>query len=48
MLVFSGSLYGLVSSGIRALGAITPIGGVMLIAAWVLLALAAWRGGRIL
>ncbi len=38
-LIFSGSLYALVLSGIKIFGAITPIGGVGLIAAWLLLAL---------
>ncbi len=38
--VFSGSLYFLVLTGIRWIGAITPIGGVALIAGW---GLAAWR-----
>jgi uncharacterized membrane protein YgdD (TMEM256/DUF423 family) len=44
--VFSGSLYALVLTGQRWLGAITPIGGVCLIAGWVALAVAALRGGR--
>lgn len=35
--IFSGSLYALALSGIRVLGAITPIGGVLLIAGWVCL-----------
>lgn len=39
--IFSGSLYAMVFSGVRALGAITPIGGVCFIAGWVCLALAA-------
>lgn len=43
ILIFSGSLYVLVLSGIKVLGAITPIGGVCFIVAWALLALAAWR-----
>jgi uncharacterized membrane protein YgdD (TMEM256/DUF423 family) len=43
-LLFSGSLYALALSGIRALGAITPFGGVLFIAGWLALALAAWRG----
>lgn len=43
VLVFSGSLYLLTLSGVRALGAITPVGGVLMIAAWAVLALAAWR-----
>ena len=43
IVVFSGSLYLLVMTGTRWLGAITPIGGVAFIAGWLLLALAAWR-----
>jgi len=39
---FSGSLYLLAVTGNRALGAITPIGGVCFIAAWVLLAVKSW------
>lgn len=34
VVVFSGSLYVLALSGIGWLGAITPVGGVLLIAAW--------------
>lgn len=41
ILVFSGSLYALSLSGIKWLGAITPIGGVFFIAGWVCLAIAA-------
>jgi uncharacterized membrane protein YgdD (TMEM256/DUF423 family) len=40
-LVFSGSLYLLSTTGLRWLGAITPIGGVAMIAGWVALAVAA-------
>jgi len=40
LLLFSGSLYALSLSGIRALGAITPVGGVAFLAAWLLLAVA--------
>ncbi len=36
--LFSGSLYALAVSGVRVLGAITPIGGVCFIAGWLLLA----------
>lgn len=36
-LVFSGSLYSLVLSGHRFWGAITPVGGVLLILGWLLL-----------
>ena len=39
--LFSGSLYALALSGVRTLGAITPIGGGCLIAGLVFLALAA-------
>ena len=42
--VFSGSLYLLALTGVRSLGAVTPFGGVLLLAGWLLLALAAWRG----
>jgi uncharacterized membrane protein YgdD (TMEM256/DUF423 family) len=35
---FSGSLYALALSGVSMLGAITPLGGVAFIAAWILLA----------
>jgi len=38
IILFSGSLYALSISGIKALGIITPFGGVIWIAAWVLLA----------
>lgn len=39
--LFSGSLYAMAFTGIRALGAITPLGGVCFIAGWACLALAA-------
>jgi uncharacterized membrane protein YgdD (TMEM256/DUF423 family) len=42
--IFSGSLYALTLTGVRGLGAITPVGGVLFLAGWLLLALAAWRG----
>jgi uncharacterized membrane protein YgdD (TMEM256/DUF423 family) len=38
IVIFSGSLYVLALSGIRWLGAITPIGGVAFLAGWALLA----------
>jgi len=44
ILIFSGSLYLLATSGIRWLGAITPVGGFCFIASWILLALAVWKG----
>jgi uncharacterized membrane protein YgdD (TMEM256/DUF423 family) len=37
VLVFSGSLYVLCATGITVLGAITPLGGVMMIAGWAML-----------
>lgn len=37
IVIFSGSLYALALTGQRYLGAITPIGGVSMIAAWLLL-----------
>lgn len=40
IILFSGSLYLLTLSGIKALGAITPVGGVSFIAGWICLALA--------
>lgn len=42
--LFSGSLYALTLTGVRALGAITPIGGLCFIAGWACLGLAAMRG----
>jgi uncharacterized membrane protein YgdD (TMEM256/DUF423 family) len=44
VLLFSGSLYALVLTNARALGAVTPLGGLCFIAGWLALALAAWRG----
>lgn len=43
ILIFSGSLYALAVSGVRVLGAITPIGGIAFIAGWLLLAWSAFR-----
>jgi uncharacterized membrane protein YgdD (TMEM256/DUF423 family) len=39
-LIFSGTLYAIPLSGLRWLGAITPIGGTLLIVGWVVLAAA--------
>ncbi|MBD8013246.1 DUF423 domain-containing protein [Microbacterium sp. APC 3898] len=41
IVIFSGSLYVLSLTGISILGAITPIGGVAFIAAWVMIIVAA-------
>ena len=38
ILIFSGSLYALAVTGVRTLGAITPIGGLCFIGGWLLLA----------
>lgn len=43
--LFSGSLYLMVLSGLRALGAITPLGGVSFILGWLILAVRVWRSG---
>ncbi|MCO7175078.1 DUF423 domain-containing protein [Sporolactobacillus kofuensis] len=43
VLLFSGSLYALTLSGVRLLGAITPIGGVAFLVSWVLVVIAALR-----
>ena len=41
--VFSGSLYVLALTGVAWWGAVTPVGGVLLIAGWAALALGLWR-----
>ena len=43
VLIFSGSLYILALTNVRWLGAITPLGGLCLLAGWLALA---WRGAR--
>lgn len=43
IVIFSGSLYLMTFTGIRWLGAITPIGGVAFIAGWICLAVTALR-----
>lgn len=45
IVLFSGSLYLLVLTGQRWLGAVTPFGGTAFILAWVLVAVAVWRAG---
>ncbi len=44
IVVFSGSLYILVLTGQRWLGAVTPLGGTALLVGWALLAWVAFRG----
>jgi uncharacterized membrane protein YgdD (TMEM256/DUF423 family) len=43
IVIFSGSLYALSITNITRLGAITPIGGVLFLIGWVLLAVAGWK-----
>jgi len=43
IVLFSGSLYALALSGVRVLGAVTPLGGVSFIAAWLVLAVCLLR-----
>ncbi|RVU37843.1 DUF423 domain-containing protein [Hwanghaeella grinnelliae] len=43
ILVFCGSLYVMAFTGLRWLGAVTPIGGTAMIAGWLVLAWAGWR-----
>jgi uncharacterized membrane protein YgdD (TMEM256/DUF423 family) len=43
IVVFSGSLYVLSLTGVRWLGAITPIGGLAFLVAWLLLAWSVYR-----
>lgn len=43
ILLFSGSLYAMALSGIKVLGAITPIGGLSFIAGWILLLFTVWK-----
>lgn len=47
IVVFSGSLYVLALSGVRAWGAVTPLGGVAFIVGWVALTWAAFRGATL-
>lgn len=46
IVVFSGSLYILSITGMRWLGAITPIGGVAMLCGWACLAAAVWRSTK--
>src|SRR5271166_2266255 len=46
ILVFSGSLYLLALTNTRALGAITPIGGLSFIVGWLWLAITPFAGNR--
>ena len=46
ILIFSGSLYVLALTGERWLGAVTPLGGLCLLAGWGALASSVWRSER--
>lgn len=41
--IFSFSLYALALTGIKGLGAITPIGGVVLVLGWILVMVGLWK-----
>lgn len=43
IVVFSGSLYALVATGVGWLGAVTPLGGLSFLAGWACAVGAAWR-----
>jgi uncharacterized membrane protein YgdD (TMEM256/DUF423 family) len=43
IVLFCGSLYALALSGVKLLGAVTPIGGVLFLVAWIWLAVAMLR-----
>jgi len=43
--LFSGSLYIMTLTGMRWLGAVTPLGGLALLVGWAALAAAAWYAG---
>lgn len=45
MIIFSGSLYALSISGIKVLGAITPIGGLLFIVGWICLVVSVLKAG---
>ena len=41
VLLFSGSLYAMTLTGVRALGAVTPVGGLLLLVGWAAVVVAA-------
>ncbi|MGE0645748.1 MAG: DUF423 domain-containing protein [Nitrospira sp.] len=45
-LLFCGSLYGVSLLGIRWLGAVTPVGGLLFIIGWLILGWRAWRSAE--
>jgi uncharacterized membrane protein YgdD (TMEM256/DUF423 family) len=44
IVLFSGSLYALALTGVKGLGAVTPLGGLAFLAGWLWLAWSVWRG----
>ncbi|ANV87811.1 DUF423 domain-containing protein [Picosynechococcus sp. PCC 7117] len=46
IVLFSGSLYALSLSGVKILGAITPLGGAAFLIGWICLAIAGWQLSR--
>ena len=46
IVLFSGSLYALALTGVKTLGAVTPLGGLAFLAGWLWLAWTTWRGER--
>ncbi|MEY3161517.1 MAG: hypothetical protein RIT25_1508 [Planctomycetota bacterium] len=46
ILCFSGSLYLLATAGMKFLGPVTPLGGVLFLVGWILFAAGALRAGR--
>ena len=43
IILFSGSLYAMALSGVRALGMVTPIGGIAFLLGWLLMAFSAFQ-----
>ena len=46
ILLFSGSLYTMTLTGIRVLGAVTPFGGLLMMAGWIAVVIAALQLGK--
>ena len=46
IVLFSGSLYALATTGTTWLGAVTPFGGLAFLAGWCLLGYGFWKSGR--
>jgi uncharacterized membrane protein YgdD (TMEM256/DUF423 family) len=44
IVLFSGSLYALALTGVKGLGAVTPLGGIAFLAGWLWLAWCSFRG----